>query len=92
MAIDMNTFLGNIKRAAVEAVEAKKPMTVIFGKVTSAAPLKVQVDQKLELSGAQLVTTSAVRGHNALTAGEKVIILRADGGQKFIVLDRTEVQ
>lgn len=92
MAIDMNTFLGNIKRAAVEAVEAKKPMAVIFGKVTSAAPLKVQVDQKLELSGSQLVTTSAVRGYNALKKGEKVILLRADGGQKFIVLDRTEVQ
>ena len=29
--------------------------------------------------------------HYGLKAGEKVILLRCDGGQKFIVLDRVEV-
>lgn len=30
--------------------------------------------------------------HNALNAGEKVILLRCDGGQKYIVLDRWEAR
>ena len=32
------------------------------------------------------------RVHNALKAGEKVILLRCDGGQKYIVLDRWEAR
>lgn len=30
--------------------------------------------------------------HNALKSGEKVILLRCDGGQKYIVLDRWEAR
>lgn len=32
------------------------------------------------------------RVHNALKTGEKVILLRCDGGQKYIVLDRWEAR
>lgn len=32
------------------------------------------------------------RVHNALELGEKVILLRCDGGQKYIVLDRWEAR
>lgn len=32
------------------------------------------------------------RVHNALETGEKVILLRCDGGQKYIVLDRWEAR
>lgn len=128
MSLDMTAFLGDVKRAAVEAVAADKPFAFVLGKVTSASPLKVQVDQKLELTAPQLILTNAVRDysvrmtvdhetentsggsgydsfashkhaykgtkiyrvHLALKAGEQVIMLRADGGQKFIILDRVE--
>ena len=33
------------------------------GKVTSVSPLKVQVDQKLELAASQLILTNAVRDY-----------------------------
>lgn len=126
----MNGFIENVKRAAVEAVQAGKPFSFVLGTVTSASPLKVRIDQKLELTNAQLILTNAVRDHtvtmtvdhstesaaggsgeasfashahaykgtkvykvhNALKAGESVIMLRADGGQKFIILDRVEAQ
>ncbi len=126
----MNGFLESVKRAAVEAVDANKPFSFVLGTVTGAAPLKIRVDQKLELTGVQLILTNAVRDHtvqmtvdhntestaggsdaaafashshaykgtklytvhNALKLGESVIMLRADGGQKFIVLDRVEAQ
>lgn len=32
------------------------------------------------------------RIHNALKKGEKVILLRCDGGQKYVVLDRWEAR
>ena len=152
MSLDMNGFLNNVKRAAVEAVKADAPFALVFGAITSVSPLKVQIDQKLELFQEQLILTSAVRDytvtmtvdhatgsalgqhahdysgttenggreshthgyggctasvnlahshsysgtktyrvHNALKVGERVVLLRCDGGQKFIILDRVEV-
>ena len=35
-----------VKKAAVEAVDASKPVHILFGTVISASPLKIQVDQK----------------------------------------------
>ena len=66
MSLDMNGFLENVKRAAVEAVAASKPFGFILGKVTSVSPLKVQVDQKLELTASQLILTNAVRDFMSL--------------------------
>lgn len=149
MSLDM--FLADVKRAALEAVNASKPFALTFGTVISASPLKVQIDQKLTLSAAQLILTSSVRDytvemtvdhstekalenidlsrahsytdqsytssttrttqsagqkdlththaykgkkkftvHLGLKVGEKVILLRADGGKQYIVLDRVE--
>lgn len=124
----MTAFLNDIKRAAIEAVRAEKPFAFVLGTVTSASPLKIKVDQKLELTAAQLILTNAVRDftvrmtvdhqtestsggsgdasfashkhaykgtkayrvHLALKPGEKVIMLRTDGGQKYVILDRVE--
>lgn len=128
MSLDMNKFLSDIKRASVEAVYAGKPFAFMLGTVTSTSPLKVQIDQKLELTASQLILTNAVRDytvyltgehetesasggsgqasfashkhaykgrkkyqiHLALKVGERVLLLRTDGGQKFIILDRVE--
>ena len=131
MSLDANELVRLVKRAAVEAVLAGNPMSVCFGTVTSASPLKIMVDQKKTLTEAQLILTNNVRDfavemttlpdfheteeesggsgdaafsshkhkyqgrkkwkvHLALKSGEKVILLRCDGGQKYIVLDRWE--
>lgn len=128
MSPDMNKFMSDVKRASVEAVLAGKPFAFTLGTVISVAPLKVQVDQKLELASAQLILTNAVRDytvhmtvdhvtestsggsgeaayadhkheykgkkayrvHLALQVGEQVLLLRTDGGQKYIILDRVE--
>ena len=106
MSLDMTGFLNDVKRAAVEAVKAGKPFSLAFGKVISTSPLTVEIDQKLKLSASQLILTNAVRDfkasvttdagtkelhiHLALTPGERVLLLCADGGQKFIILDRAE--
>lgn len=120
-----------IKRAALDAINASKPVEVCFGKVTSAFPLKILVEQKMTLGEAQLVlcrnvtdyvTTVSIPSeygwatqnrsggsgdpafashnhdiviskkkitvHNGLVVGDEVILIRQQGGQKYIVVDR----
>ena len=133
---DAVELLKTIKRAALDAVDASKPVQVCFGKVTSTSPLKILVEQKLPLGEGQLVLcrnvteytvemtvnhytenetkhTHAVQDtytgggsssptkhlhayigrkkftvHNGLVVGDEVILLRQQGGQKYIVVDR----
>lgn len=54
MLFDANDFLKLMKKTAMEAVDASKPANMVFGKVLSASPLKIIVDQKLILNEAQL--------------------------------------
>ena len=127
---DANELVETLKRAAVEAMQATKPVNVYFGEVVSAAPLKINVEQKMMLGEKQLILsrnvtnfkTSITGGniknyyytgsttdsgtapvspshvhavgkieitvHNGLVVGDEVILIRQQGGQKFIVLDR----
>lgn len=137
-----------MKKAAIEAVEASKPVNLCFGTVESVSPLKINVEQKMTLGEPQLILTGNVMdyrikiavdmdtdtasgshvhsvegktlpgamGHdhefrgttgeagaahnhrisgeqeiiikNGLAAGEKVLLLRQQGGQKYFVLER----
>jgi len=49
-----------VKKAALQAEQAKKPVEICFGKVTGVSPLKILVDQKMTLGKAQLVLTRSV--------------------------------
>lgn len=49
-----------MKRAALEAVEASKPVNVYFGQVMSASPLQINVEQKMILGKAQLILSRNV--------------------------------
>ena len=52
-----------IKQAAMDAVQADKPVEVCVGKVMSEVPLQILVEQKLLLGEKQLVLTKAVTDH-----------------------------
>ena len=100
-------LLAGVKRAAIEAVNAAKPFALAYGTVAEESPLQITVDQKLTLYAGQLILTAPVCDHkvditvdgeqkqvtvhSALKVGERVLLLRANGGQKYIVLDRAEV-
>ncbi len=114
---DYSELLKAIKQAGVEAAEAGGPVNICFGKVTSASPLQVLVDQKMTLGSAQLVITRSVtdyevsvtvdweteqaemhthdltgkkkmKVHNSLVKGDEVVLLRQQGGQKYIIIDK----
>lgn len=80
-------LMKTIKRAALDAVNASKPVEVCFGKVTQTSGLRVSIDQKLFLGDKQLIITeSTVR--NGLAVGDKVVLLRQQGGQKYIIMGK----
>ena len=56
-------FVNLIKIAAQEAVEAGKPVKVMFGEVMAINPLRIMVEQKIPLSESFLVLTEAVKDH-----------------------------
>lgn len=58
--LDANDLLEAVKRASLDAVNASKPSDFCFGRVTSTAPLKILVDQKMTLGTVQLVLTRNV--------------------------------
>lgn len=78
-----------IKKIAIDAINASKPTTVCFGNVTSINPLSVRINQLIELSSPTLIPTSAVK--DKLAVGDEVILIRQQGGQKYLVLDKYEV-
>ena len=98
------TLVNALKKAALAAVEQAAPADIVFGTVASTQPLVIRVEQKMELTQPFLQLTGAVMDVpvqavingtqqtvtlcNALAPGERVLLLRAQGGQQFIVLDR----
>ena len=62
--LDTNDLLNTIKKAASEAVEASKPVALMYGKVLSVSPLQINVEQKMILNSAQLVLTRNVTDYD----------------------------
>lgn len=60
MLAEANELVETLKKAAIEAMEAKKPVNVYFGEVVSAAPLKINVEQKMVLGEKQLILSRNV--------------------------------
>ena len=125
---DSSNILELMKRCTLETIETNQPCDFCYGKVTSKDPLKILVDQKMELSIAQLVLTRNVSDfnitvsidnlstdlesgdsgeasfaahshsinvqkrkvtvHNGLELGDNVVLIRKQGGQQYLVMDR----
>ena len=69
---DANELVETLKRAAVEAMEAKKPVNVYFGEVVSAAPLKINVEQKMVLGEKQLILSRTVTNFKTSITGGNI--------------------
>lgn len=115
---DMTDFVRIIRKIILDAVNAQKLSTVVYGTVESVAPLKVRIDQKLVLEQEHLILTRAVVDHeidlirgkrvsyglkgwefpevdkwrhkvlNRLEIDDKVIMIRAHGGQQYVIIDK----
>ena len=68
-----------VKQAAVEAVEATKPVQVLFGKVISVSPLKIQVSAKSIYTEKMLILTRNVTDFEVDMTVSHVTLNRAGG-------------
>ncbi|WP_042475750.1 DUF2577 domain-containing protein [Bacillus ndiopicus] len=122
----MSDIVRTLRQLVLDAVNAQKLATIVYGTVISTSPLKVQVDQKLILEQENLKLTRAVMDHeiemtvdhltenrsggggdaefashnheykgrkkflihNGLVVGDKVTMIRAQGGQQYIIIDK----
>ncbi len=99
----MASLLSAVKEAAMAAVHASNPMIALYGEVTGTNPLEVTADQRLKLTADFLIVpellthkeielpspyNSKIVLRQGLKAGDKVILLRTQGGQQYIIADR----
>ncbi|CAH1202990.1 hypothetical protein PAECIP111891_02191 [Paenibacillus allorhizoplanae] len=89
-----------MKQAGSGATEASKPVNILFGEVTNINPLEVTVDQRFALDEDFLVIPEQLTPYSVeissqtivirrgLDVGESLILLRIQGGQQYIILDR----
>lgn len=84
---DANEFLEAMKKAALDAQEASKPVNVYFGEVISVSPLKISVEQKMVLGEGQLILTRNVTDY-VITVTVQTDMAASDesGGQKEIMV------
>lgn len=80
-------LLETIKRAGVGAVEAGKPVAVLFGTITKKNPLEVIVDQRFTLTEDFFILLEDVR-KKVLEPGDTLLLLRVQGGESYVVLDK----
>lgn len=83
----MNNLVELIKKAALDAFENKKPTEIKYGVVENISPVNIRINQKILLTKNHLIETETFR-NKEIHIGDKVILIRVQGGQKFVVLDR----
>lgn len=76
-----------IKRIAINAVLATNPVNVLFGTVLKNGPIEVEIHQKLKLGKEFIIMTQSIQ-ELGLTIGDKVVMLRMQGGHQFLILDK----
>ncbi|WP_309119210.1 DUF2577 domain-containing protein [Paenibacillus sp.] len=84
------SIVDKIRRISAGTQEAGDPVAVLQGTVESVQPLAVRLDQRIMLPGDALVIPAGV-AERGLDVGDKLILLRVQGGQRFVVLDKAEV-
>lgn len=89
-----------VKQIADGTSRAGQPVAVLLGTVTKTNPLEVNVEQRLTLSEDFLLVTERVTRYEqtvgnttivirpGLVAGDTVLLLRVQGGQRYVVMDK----
>jgi 5-methylthioribose kinase len=97
-------LVGAVKKAALDAIENAKMCDLRYGKVVNTSPLKVQVTNQFTIPSSLLVVPEHLTNHEVrvtldnvtktmtvlgeLKVGDKVALLRKQGGQSYFILDR----
>lgn len=97
-------LLDVVKRAAIDAINNIQMCDLRYGTVVSTSPLKVKVTNHFTIPSSLLIVPESLTDHDvditlddakktmtihgALKTGDKVALLRKQGGQSYFILDR----
>ena len=78
-----------IREICKNQTEASYPADFIVGTVSSIEPYEIRVNEKLTLNERFLIFTETAFGNGyGLNIDDKVAMLCASGGQRYLVIDR----
>ena len=102
--VNVDNLFSEIQQIAHNTLSAEQFLELCFGVVQGVDPLAIFVDQRLVLHKKQLLLVSSVCNQEiemddgvakkmysvktALVVGDKVLLLRMQGGQKYVVLSK----
>ena len=72
-----------MKQIAENVFEARRPADWYYGKVISLSPFQVQIDQNTVLLAVRTGVSAS-----SFKVGDKLILLRKQGGQEYLILDK----
>ena len=76
-----------IKKIAQQTNTVGVPTAFLYGEVVGISPLRVLVDSRFELTSTFLVIPAHLP-QNDFAEGERIILLRNQGGNEFLVLGK----
>ena len=82
-----SNLLQIIKKICKEERQSSMPCDYILGTVTKADPLKIKISAKITLDE-DFFDLTATAKKVKLAKGDQVAILQAQGGQKFLIIDK----
>lgn len=101
---DAKDLVRAVQQVSNGANSANYPADMMSGTVIAASPLKIKVEQRFDISSAQLIVPEHLTDHtvdveldgikkrmkiySGLKTGQQVALIRQQGGQKFLVTDR----
>ena len=102
----MSNLLGELQSIMQDNQKAMKPTELVFGTVATVSPISILVDNTAQPKPeAGLILTDSVVARSAkvqdgsggtvvinpgLTAGDRVVMLRVQQGQRYIVLSKVQ--
>ena len=102
----MSELIGILQEIIQDSQKAQKPADVAMGRVVSVSPLSIQIESTMQaipavaliLTSSVTAKTAAVQGgeggtvviNEGLAEGDRVIMLRASKGQRYIVLSKVQ--
>lgn len=76
-----------IKQIAEEARKAAKPSDYFVGSVESNNPFKIRLSQKMILTSDFFLITQTLK-NTTFQIGDRVLMLRKEGGQQYVLIDK----
>lgn len=83
---DCSDLIAVIQGLSAATNEAGKPTVVMEGEVTETDPLMITLSEKLILRRSNIVFAKGL----SLEIGDKVLMIRSQGGQKYYVICEVE--